>query len=398
MPRDSKLPSPPGATDEMVRRLRKGSDLLTSAALRRLDAELAWYRQLPAEDRSWIGLVAQAGIANFISWYENPGSGSYNAAEIFRAAPPELTRSISLQHTLQLVRIVVETVEENAEELAPRGQYGPLREAVLIYSREVAFSAAEVYARAAETRGAWDARLEALVVDSLLRGDTDESLHSRVAALGWAGTGATLVMVGTTEGPVDDVRAAEMRRAARRVAQDALVGVQGDRLIVVLGGPGELREQAESLLNRFGPGPVVIGPQVSKLAEAGRSARAALSTLHAVHAWPGAPRPVLADELLPERVLIGDPDAHRALLIDVYTPLLEVGGPLLETLSTYLNEGRSLEATARLLYVHPNTVRYRLRRISTITGWDPTNAREGFVLQIAIALGRLEENGVNGEQ
>ena len=59
--------------------------------------------------------------------------------------------------------------------------------------------------------------------------------------------------------------------------------------------------------------------------------------------------------------------------------------------SAYLNEGRSLEATARVLYVHPNTVRYRLRRIANVTGWDPADAREGFVLQIAIAVGRLAE-------
>src|SRR5699024_11867038 len=70
-------------------------------------------------------------------------------------------------------------------------------------------------------------------------------------------------------------------------------------------------------------------------------------------------------------------------------PLRQVGGPLLATVSTYLNEGRSLEATARQLYVHPNTVRYRLRRIATVTGWDPLDAREGVVLQIAIAVGQL---------
>src|SRR5690625_2047388 len=81
------------ATGEMVRRLRGGTDLLTAAALRRLDAEPTWYRALPAEDRSWIGLVAQSGIASFIAWYENQGRGAYNAGEIFRAAPPELTRS-----------------------------------------------------------------------------------------------------------------------------------------------------------------------------------------------------------------------------------------------------------------------------------------------------------------
>ncbi|GAB2988215.1 PucR family transcriptional regulator [Actinotalea caeni] len=376
-------------SDDMVRRLRHGTNQLTSAALARLDAELAWYRALPAEDRSWIGLVAQAGIASFIAWYENPTRGTSNAAEIFRAAPPELTRSISLQHTLQLVRIVVEIVEAHTDTLAAPEHRGALREAVLLYSREVAFSAAEVYARAAESRGAWDARLEALVVDSLLRDEPDDGLRSRVAALGWAGRGNTIVMVGSVDEHLDDVSAADLRRAARRAASDALVGIQGDRLVVVLGGEGNLREQAATLLDRFGPGPVVIGPQVRGLADAGRSARAALSGLVAARAWPSAPRPVLADELLPERVLIGDEDARRTLLAEVYTPLLGVGGHLLETLGAYLDAGRSLEATARQLYVHPNTVRYRLRRISAVTGWDPTDAREGFVLQIALAAGRL---------
>nr|WP_245529027.1 helix-turn-helix domain-containing protein [Beutenbergia cavernae] len=373
----------------MIRRLRQGTDMLTGAALRRLDEELAWYRSLAAEDRSWIGMVAQSGIAAFISWYERPEPTTFNAAEIFRAAPPELTRSISLQHTLQLVRIVVEVVEEHTEELATPGQDRELRDAVLRYSREVAFSAAEVYARAAEARGAWDARLEALVVDSLLRGEGDDSLASRVAALGWSGRGATIVMVGTAEEPLDTSFAADLRRAARRAAHDALVGIQGMRIIVVLGGEGDLRVGAESLAARLGPGPVVIGPEVGDVSEAHRSARVALAGLAAVRAWPSAPRPVLAEDLLPERVLAGDPDARRTVLSDVYGPLLGVGGPLLETLSAYLEAGRSLEATARGLFVHPNTVRYRLRRIAAVTGWDATDPREGYVLQVAIAVGRL---------
>ncbi len=386
-----RVDSIPPASEELIRRLRGGTDLLTTAALKRLDDDLAWYRQLPAEDRSWIGLVVQSGIKNFIAWYESAGKIAYNAAEIFRAAPPELTRSISLQHTLHLVRIIVEVVESHTAEVAPPNLEQSLRESVLLYSREVAFSAAEVYARAAESRGAWDARLEALVVDSLLRGDGDDSLRSRVAALGWVGQGNTFVMVGHIDGEMSDMRAAEIRRAARRAAKDALVGIQGDRLIVVLGGEGNLRAQAESLLPRFGDGPVIIGPQVDDLADAPRSARAAIAGLRAVAAWPDAPRPVLADELLPERMLIGDKDAQRTLVTEVYRPLLKAGSSLLETLSAYINEGRSLEATARVLYVHPNTVRYRLRRIATVTGWDPSDPREGFVLQMAIAAGRLAE-------
>ncbi|MEN9965515.1 MAG: hypothetical protein RJA60_512, partial [Actinomycetota bacterium] len=52
---------------------------------------------------------------------------------------------------------------------------------------------------------------------------------------------------------------------------------------------------------------------------------------------------------------------------------------------------RSLESTARELFVHANTVRYRLKRISEIIGWDATGAREAFILQVAMVLGSMSE-------
>ncbi|ACZ21350.1 transcriptional regulator, CdaR family [Sanguibacter keddieii DSM 10542] len=387
---DANVPtaSTPG-TAANLQRVRDGSGLLTAAALRRLDEDLPWYRDLPADERSWVGLVAQSGITSFVTWYADRSQTPHGVGDIFAAAPTDLTRSISLQHTLQLVRIVVEVVETHSDQLAAPGGERDLREAVLRYSREVAFSAAEVYARAAEVRGAWDARLEALVVDAIIRGDQDNSLRSRVSALGWSGLGEVLVMVGTTTSPLDDIRAAELRRATSRAACDVLVGIQGDRVVLVLGGEGDLIGVATSLLPRFGPGPVIIGPSMQNLDDAWRSATAALAGLRAVPAWPQAPRPVLADELLPERLLTGDHEARRTLVRLAYTPLSEATGSVLDTLSAYLGNGRSLEAAARDLYVHPNTVRYRLRKVAEITGWDPLDARESFVLQVALAVGRL---------
>lgn len=387
-PYGPRVTQPRGADAEMTQLLRNRTAMLTAATVRRLDAEVAWYRDLAADDRSWISLVATSGITAFIDWYERPTPTTYNAAEIFRAAPPELTRSISLQNALALVRIVVEVVEENTQEIASPPRAQELREAVLIYSREVAFSAAEVYARAAEARGAWDARMEALAVDALLRDDS-ESLASRVATLGWSGEGPVLAVVGTTATPVTDARTADLRRLARRAARDALVGNQGERVIVVLGGFTDPRAAVELLLPRLSSGPVVMGPVVPDVAAAGRSARAALSGLAAVRGWPDAPRPVTADELLPERALAGDASARASILARIVEPLEHANGPLLETLAAYLESGRSLEAAARGLYVHPNTVRYRLRRITEVTGWDPTHGREGFVLHVALIVGRL---------
>jgi DNA-binding PucR family transcriptional regulator len=186
------------------------------------------------------------------------------------------------------------------------------------------------------------------------------------------------------EGLIDDLRG-----IARRARLDLLAGVHGHRLVVVLGGAADPLRAAGLLAGRFGAGPVIVGPVVSDLQSATRSASAALAGLRAAAAWPDAPRPVDAADLLPERALDGDEQARAQLLEEVYEPLLGGGSALLDTVMTYLEQGHSLEATARLLFVHPNTVRYRLRRVSELTGLVPGDGRGGFALWVAVVLGRL---------
>jgi DNA-binding PucR family transcriptional regulator len=134
---------------------------------------------------------------------------------------------------------------------------------------------------------------------------------------------------------------------------------------------------------------VVVGPPVPDLQAATESAAAALAGLRAAPGWPDSPRPVLAAELLPERALDGDALAREELIRELYEPLRRGGAALLETVSTYLEQGSSLEATARLLFVHPNTVRYRLRRVTEVTGLVPSDGRAGFTLWVAIVLGHI---------
>jgi hypothetical protein len=375
--------------------LRTLTGELSTATLKRLDDTLPWYREMPPGRRSAVGLVAQAGITSFISWFDDPASTPWIAADVFGAAPRELLRSVSLQQTLQLIRVTVEVVEERVKD-----DDESLREAILLYSREIAFAAADVYARAAEARGLWDARLEALVVDSILTGEYDSELPSRIAALGWNGHGEVSVLVGTAPGMLDvDM----LRRTARHLDADVLIGVQGSRLVLVIGRvdppeeaetrePKPFLEIAAQLEPGFGPGHLVLGHAVPSLVDAARSARAALAGFAVAKAWRNAPRPTLADDLLPERALAGDPQARRTLIERVYKPLQNHSTELLTTLWCYLDNGRSLEATARELFVHPNTVRYRLKRISEVIGWDATGAREALILQAALIVGSIAEN------
>ncbi len=380
----------PAARRSIARHLAASAAEMTTAALARIAEEHPWFAELDAEHRSWITLVARSGIDGFLEWFAAGGRDTA-AGTVFDAAPRALARRITLNQTVDLVRTTIDTVEDRIATL-PEAEQGPLRMGILRYAREIAFAAARVYARAAEARGAWDARLEALVVDAVIRGDADESVVSRASTLGWASPPGIAVVIGAA--PADPGPAVEaIRQAASRHSLDLLAAPQGDRLVLVVG--GELRSTTEllrvvgDLVGLFGPGQVVVGPIVADLVEAARSARAALSGMRAAKAWPDAPRPVASEDLLPERALAGDGHARRTLATDLYHPLKAAGGELADTLAAFFDTGGSIEATARARYVHPNTVRYRLRRVQEVTGYSPLDARDGYALRLALTLGRL---------
>ena len=331
-----------------VRRVERATGALATQTTQRMDERLEWFRDMPAEQRSWVTLVAQAGIAGFVAWLRDPARRTEVSGEVFGAAPRELLRAITLHQTVELVRLTVDVVESEVPALAGPGDEASLREAILRYSREVAFAAAEIYAQTAEARGAWDARLEALVVDALLRGEQDQSLASRVAALGWR---------------VPRLRVRPRRYAPRaRRADDHRRGPPGSaaqrqrrprRGARRPAGRDHRRRRptrmptARAMLAEFGPGPVVLGTVVPDLSRAADSAKAAMSGLRAAVVWPDAPRPVSSDELLPERAIAGDTEAQAQLVEDIYRSLVSAGGSLLETVATYLEQAGSLEGTAR---------------------------------------------------
>lgn len=360
---------------------------LATVAISRMESELSWYSHLSADDRSWVNLVAQKGIANFVEWLEDPRKKKKVSPDVFGSAPQALTRSINLEQTVELVRLTISVVEEFAATLENARD---IQVGVLEYSREIAFATALVYARAAEARGGWDARLEALVVDGVLRGEVDASLLSRANALGWQGKTPVSVIVGNR--PEDDIRRATeaMRRYAKHAQLDVMAGVVGQRLVAIVGGTHDPMGAARHFANVYAPGPVIAGHIVDSLDQCHFSAQAALSGFDSANAWPGAPRPVSSNDLLPERALGGDDAARELLISKIFKPLVETGGELIETIDALVTYG-GIEPASRALFVHANTVRYRMRKITEVSDYSPMEPRELFVLNIALSIGRLGE-------
>ena len=382
-----------------VASLRQAQNIIIEHSLDRISAAHPWYRTLPEAPRLQIESVARLGVTMSV---ETPDA-AVMPSRIFNVAPAALTGTITLEQTLALVRTVLDVVVDEAPQVVPAQDHNAVRILVLTFGRDVGFAAAEVYAHAAEARGAWDARLESVAVDAMLH-DSPSDAASRAGTAGWRGTGPVVAIAARTG--LDAMATSHLRHTCRQITTDSLVSVRGDSVIVVLGGPPtppsvrplkSRRADPDQAIDKVAlevagklDAAAVIGPVVAGISQAGRSLRSALAGLRALPGWAEAPNPVHADDLLPERLLAGDELAAEQITALVGRPLHVMGSPFEETVATYLALGGSLEATARTLFVHANTVRYRLGRVSEQVGWDATDPRDGLMLHMAVIISRLD--------
>lgn len=380
--------------DSALRRLKQYSGRLATEAVHALEERLPFFADLEASQRASVHLVVQTAVVNFVEWMRDPTSDVSYTAQAFDVVPQDLRRRIALRHTVEMVRVTMEFFEEVVPLLARTDeQLSALTAGILRYSRDLAFAAATAYADAAEARGAWDTRMEANIVDAVVRGDTGPALQSQAAALNWDATAPATVIVGYPHPDRIDLASGDVHDVALRNGRTALSDVHGTWLVAIVSGSLSPTDRfLADLMSVFADGPVVIGPTAPTLTTLYRSASEAISGMRAVTGWGGAPRPVSSRELLPERALMGDALALTALETEVMRPLADAGPALTETLDAYLDSGGAIEACARQLFVHPNTVRYRLKRIADFTGRDPTVPRDAYVLRVATTVGRLRRD------
>jgi hypothetical protein len=363
-------------TDALAAAVEAQMPALITRAQARLGA-LPWFTALDANTRANIHLVVQGGAAGFYRWLLEPGRES-TADDAFAAVPRTLTQTVSLEQTVELVSEAVQAFEDAVPDVAPDAQ-AELRSAVERYGRALAFAVARVYARAAEKRGAWDARLQALVVDALLTAESsdDRVVAARAAVLEWPATEAVRVLAARPRQSGDALLAALASNGFRTLA-----AVHGAAVVVIV--PADSAQTVSGALSGVASG-VVVGDEAPTLVDAGGSARGALSGLDVLAARPGQ-TVVDAVELLPERSLAGDVAARSALVDRAFATL---DPDLTDTLEALLAAGGALEAAARSLPVHVNTMRNRLAKIESLTGYDPREARGRFALQVAAVYGRL---------
>jgi hypothetical protein len=165
--------------------------------------------------------------------------------------------------------------------------------------------------------------------------------------------------------------------------QAALAGVRGGRAVAVLpAGTGAL---AGALAGRGWRGCAVDGFPLGDVPRAYRLAADALD-LAPAHAFEA--RPLLSGgDAQVVALLAARPTARPVdVVTEVLGGLTEPGAAhLLAGLAAYLATG-SATAAAASLGLHPQTLRYRLRRVAALTGRDPRRPWDRLVLDVARTL------------
>ena len=237
------------------------------------------------------------------------------------------------------------------------------------------------------------------LLENLLAGRLPDDAETETIAPGLERDTDLLVAVASLE-----AAAAADDRALAQAAESIAASIGSRALVVVR------QDEVAAVLPLGGKSPAAIGVALDV-------ARAGAKREHAIHLLIGVSgvcrglaevgqryleahqalrrsnpdRPIVSlSELSPFEHLVASTDrSTRTSIAMEAASLTENATSLMETLRAYLDSDLDVARTAAALYVHPNTVRYRLRRISEVTGLD-TQSFSGLVDLLTIA--RLSES------
>jgi DNA-binding PucR family transcriptional regulator len=110
----------------------------------------------------------------------------------------------------------------------------------------------------------------------------------------------------------------------------------------------------------------------------------------------GKPAVMTYEELGPYKYLLRMPidsamrDQHRDAVTRIAEYDRQRQTALLRTLEEFLRRRGNISATAEALYVHPNTLRQRLRRIQELSGID-LRKDDWLLVEIAVKMVKLQD-------
>ena len=256
-----------------------------------------------------------------------------------------------------------------------------LGESIFAYIDEISAASAQGYAQEQSERAGEQQRLRGELLEMIVRGDASEATMARSASvIGWKLP--EVVVVATVPYPhVDGLRAA--------LGPDALVVERGTDVVVMISfvnRKARSRDLERALTGRR----AIIGPP-RPIAVAAESLHLAVAAgVHGMGPAEGA-APVWVAERLAELIVRAEPLATADLASRVLAPLDAVRPAvrerLAETLHAWLRHSGQRAPVAAELFVHPQTVGYRVGQLRELFGDALDDPETRFELELVLRAG-----------
>jgi hypothetical protein len=255
-----------------------------------------------------------------------------------------------------------------------------LSDAIRAYADELAAASTDGFAlQLREQAGEGDRRRHQLA-DLLLRGNAPPAAVAAAATgIGWRALDAVVPVLL----PLEHARDARFRYGGDGVVLER----EHDAVLLLRDGPRTTRAQLTEVLHGRR---AVVGPAL-RWPRAPEAVRLAERTTELTEADPG---PVFADDHLAALALLGEPGALAVLSARRLAPLARLRRSqresLLATLHSWLRHWGSRADVSAELFVHPQTVSYRLARLRELLGDDLDDPTARFELLLVLTATRTQ--------
>ncbi len=256
-------------------------------------------------------------------------------------------------------------------------------------------SITDAYRDRVAERALGDAQTRSAMLDVLLRGDSSDGsrLWESAATLRLPHRGTFVVVAARPPRPgVEALPRAEQTLRSLGLQSSWRVDIDAHLGVVVLTPRAGIDALCARLVE-LAAGPVGVSAPYSGLdltPAAVRQARLALAA-----AAPGGDKLIRYDQAPVQILLASAPDAAGAVARAILGPVLDLPvaerDTLLGTLRIWFEEHGATSTAAARLFVHRNTVRYRLRRVEELTGRSLTQPIGVAELHLALEAARIVE-------
>jgi hypothetical protein len=397
------------ALTEILDDLERTTDDLAERMLKQYLESIPSYRALPDVTLDQIRDVNRGNVRGFIrAMRAGRGPSSEELTMIRESASRRAREGVPLSALLAAYRTGAQIawaearviIGDDHQRLAAGLDFAT---AVMSWIDEASGAAAQAYLSEYERLTSDRETSRRDFLDGVLGGElTTEEILARGEALGLdiaVPYGVAIVAFAQHSADETLLRNGQHRLRAMAVelpnADRSLVVARGDELVLIFPTEGEADSMAPHLISFIERAVGVIGADLSaglgrareSITELSGSYREASIALAAARAGSSSPLAVYGEVLI-EELILRERAVARRLARTILEPL-DQHPDLLATLVAYMVHGPSLPAVAKRLYLHPNTVAYRLARVKELTGRDPKSPAGVAELFLALRAQQL---------